>query len=138
MNTTTPTTTQTPPLSQPAVPVDIIVTPTRVIRCTHPPGSSKPPGILWHRLSPQKLASIRVLQTLKAALEAEAGAPLPTGPDETLPPVARRSGGGRGRGRGRGGRGGGGRGGGRGRRDGGGGGRGGRGGGRGGGGEAQQ
>jgi 5-formyltetrahydrofolate cyclo-ligase len=32
------------------VPVDVIVTPTRVIRCVHPPGASKPPGILWHKL----------------------------------------------------------------------------------------
>ncbi|KAI8468018.1 MAG: 5-formyltetrahydrofolate cyclo-ligase family-domain-containing protein [Monoraphidium minutum] len=56
------------------VPVDIIVTPTRVIRCTHPPGTKKPPGIL-----PEKLASIRVLQQLKERIEQETGAKLPSG-----------------------------------------------------------
>lgn len=76
------------------------------------PASKKPPGILWDRLSPQKLDAIRILQQLKQRIEDEQGAPLPTGPDEALPPVAQRGqhgpGGGRGgRGGGRGGRGGG-------------------------------
>lgn len=86
------------------VPVDIIVTPTRVIR-THTT-SPKPPGILWHTLSPQKLSQIRVLRDLKERIQRESGQALPTGPDETLPPVAPRGGrggarGGRGRGGGR-------------------------------------
>ncbi|KXZ45032.1 hypothetical protein GPECTOR_59g640 [Gonium pectorale] len=93
------------------VAVDVIVTPTRVIRTntTLP----KPGGILWHKLSPQKLGQIRVLQQLKERIERETGTKLPSGPDETLPPLAargkqpggrggggrgRRSGGGRGRG----------------------------------------
>lgn len=85
------------------VPVDIIVTPTRIIRVTD--RAPKPNGVYWDLLSPQKLAQIKVLRTLKQRLEAEAGAPLPSGPDEVLPPTADRSRG-RGRGRGRGGRGG--------------------------------
>ena len=83
------------------------------------PGIRKPPGILWERLSSQKLGQIRILQQLKKRIEEEQGFPLPTGPDEVLPPVAqrgqRRAGGGRGRDNGRGGGRSGGRGGGRGR-----------------------
>ncbi|KAI3431325.1 hypothetical protein D9Q98_004383 [Chlorella vulgaris] len=63
------------------VPVDIICTPTQVIRVGEP-AMRKPPGILWERLSPQKLSQIRVLQQLKQRIEAEQGAPLPCGPDE--------------------------------------------------------
>lgn len=86
------------------VPVDIIVTPTRIIRTrTRLP---KPPGILWHKLSPEKLAQIRVLQSLKRQIEEETGTALPSGPSEQLPPLAVRKGPGGGRGR-RGGRGGG-------------------------------
>eukprot|EP00191_Tetraselmis_sp_GSL018_P020642 CAMPEP_0177584302 /NCGR_PEP_ID=MMETSP0419_2-20121207/3821_1 /TAXON_ID=582737 /ORGANISM="Tetraselmis sp., Strain GSL018" /LENGTH=351 /DNA_ID=CAMNT_0019073827 /DNA_START=721 /DNA_END=1777 /DNA_ORIENTATION=- len=63
------------------VPVDIVVTPTQVIRTgtLH----QKPPGILWEKLSPQKLAQIRILRELKASIEAETGQKLPTGPDES-------------------------------------------------------
>lgn len=50
----------------------------------------KPQGVLWEKLSPQKLGQIRVLQELKARIEEQQGAPLPTGPDELLPPVAER------------------------------------------------
>jgi hypothetical protein len=39
----------------------------------------KPAGILWHKLSPEKLAQIRVLQQLKERIEAETGQRLPTG-----------------------------------------------------------
>ncbi|PRW39368.1 5-formyltetrahydrofolate cyclo-ligase COG0212 [Chlorella sorokiniana] len=92
------------------VPVDIICTPTQVIRIKSP-GIRKPPGILWERLSPQKLAQIRILQQLKKRIVEEQGFPLPTGPDEVLPPLAqrgqRKGSGGRGRGSGGGGRGGG-------------------------------
>ena len=83
----------------------------QVIRVSSP-GIRKPPGILWERLSPQKLAQIRILQQLKKRIEGEQGFPLPTGPDEVLPPLAQRGqrkgggggrgGGGRGRGGGRG------------------------------------
>ncbi|KAG2497259.1 hypothetical protein HYH03_004843 [Edaphochlamys debaryana] len=97
------------------VPVDIIVTPTRVIHTNT--RLAKPSGILWHKLSPQKLGQIRVLQGLKQRIERETGTALPSGPDEVLPPLAERGGrGGRGGGGGRGrrnnggGRGGGGRG----------------------------
>ena len=88
------------------VPVDVIVTPTRVIRVGEG-RAPKPSGVYWDLLSPQKLAQIRVLQTLKQRLEAERGAPLPSGPDEKLPPLAERGPRGRGkpRGRGQGGRG---------------------------------
>ena len=53
----------------------------QVIRTT--PSMRKPPGILWHRLSPEKLGQIRVLQELKARIEKETGKQLPTG--EVLP-----------------------------------------------------
>eukprot|EP00667_Euglena_gracilis_P013360 EG_transcript_13775 len=72
------------------VPVDIIVTPTQVIFTdTKIP---KPTGILWDKLSPQKLAQIKVLQQLKARIEKEQGIVLPTGPGEQLPPTAQRGG----------------------------------------------
>ncbi|KAL7553830.1 hypothetical protein ACHAWF_017175 [Thalassiosira exigua] len=85
------------------VPVDIIVTPTRIIRV--PNRLPKPSGVYWDLLSPQKLAQIRVLQELKGKIEEETGKALPSGPDEVLPPTAsrKRRGGGAGRGgRGRG------------------------------------
>ena len=72
------------------VPVDIIVTPTKVIRV--PNRVPKPSGIMWDLLSPQKLAQIRVLQQLKQEIEERQGQPLPSGPDEVLPPVAKKSG----------------------------------------------
>ena len=75
------------------VPVDVIVTPTRVIRV--PNRAPKPSGIFWDLLSPPKLAQIRVLRQLKQELEQQQGQALPTGPDEVLPPVAKKSGGGR-------------------------------------------
>jgi 5-formyltetrahydrofolate cyclo-ligase len=90
-------------LTQHDVPVDIIVTPTRIIRVSN--RLPKPSGVFWELLSPQKLAQIRVLQQLKQKLEQDRGVKLPSGPDEVLPPLAERKGrGGRGRGgRGRGG-----------------------------------
>lgn len=72
------------------VPVDIICTPTQTIRVTRT--LPKPPGILWDKLSPQKLASIRILQVLKRKIEEETGERLPTGPSEVLPPTAARGG----------------------------------------------
>ena len=86
------------------VSVDIICTPTRVIRVEKP--VPKPTGIYWDLLSPEKLSQVRVLQKLKRIIEAETGEKLPTGPSEKLPPLAERNGpNARGRGRGRGGRG---------------------------------
>ena len=76
------------PLTQHDVPVDIIVTPTRIIRV--PNRLPKPSGIFWELLSPQKLGQIRVLQELKRRLEDERKEALPCGPDEILPPVAER------------------------------------------------
>uniref|UniRef100_A0A7S1JBB2 Methenyltetrahydrofolate synthase domain-containing protein n=1 Tax=Eutreptiella gymnastica TaxID=73025 RepID=A0A7S1JBB2_9EUGL len=83
------------------VPVDIIVTPTQTIfTATAIP---KPQGILWEKLSPQKLSQIRILQELKQRIEAEQGVVLPTGKDEVLPPTAERNGyAGKGKGRGKG------------------------------------
>jgi 5-formyltetrahydrofolate cyclo-ligase len=71
------------------VPVDIIVTPTRTIRVSN--RLPKPSGVYWELLSPQKLAQIRVLQQLKQQTQATAEFELPVGPDEILPPVAKRS-----------------------------------------------
>lgn len=71
------------------VPVDIIVTPTRIIRV--PNRAPKPSGIFWDLLSPQKLAQIRVLRQLKLEIEERTGKPLPSGPEEVLPPVAKKS-----------------------------------------------
>jgi 5-formyltetrahydrofolate cyclo-ligase len=93
-------------LTQHDVPVDIIVTPTRIIRVSN--RLPKPSGVFWELLSPQKLAQIRVLQQLKQKIEQDSGVQLPSGPDEVLPPLAERKGrggrgrGGRGRGAGRG------------------------------------
>ncbi|CAI5995534.1 unnamed protein product [Closterium sp. NIES-64] len=77
-------------LRQHDLPVDIICTPTQIIRVSS--RIPKPSGIYWHLLSPQKLAQIRILQQLKSTLEAQTGAALPLGPDEELPPVATRHG----------------------------------------------
>lgn len=71
------------------VPVDIICTPTQIIRV--PRSLPKPTGIYWDKLSPQKLASIKVLQRLRARIEQEQGRPLPMGPSEVLPPTAQRN-----------------------------------------------
>lgn len=76
-------------LTQHDVPVDIIVTPTRVIKVSD--RAPKPSGIFWDLLSPQKLAAIRVLRQLKQETEETLGASLPSGPDEQLPPVASRN-----------------------------------------------
>lgn len=70
------------------VPVDIIVTPTRVIRV--PNRAPKPSGVFWDLLSPQKLGQIRVLRQLKQEIEEREKVQLPFGPDEVLPPTASR------------------------------------------------
>ena len=66
------------------VPVDVIVTPTRIIFTE--PSQSKPTGILWNCLSRQKLERYALLSEIKAHVEMETGMKLPTGPDEELPP----------------------------------------------------
>lgn len=40
---------------------------------------AKPCGILWHKLSPEKLSQIRILRELKERIENETGSKLPTG-----------------------------------------------------------
>jgi hypothetical protein len=45
---------------------------------------SRPAGILWDKLSPQKLAQIRVLRDLKLRIEQETGQELPTGGGASL------------------------------------------------------
>jgi 5-formyltetrahydrofolate cyclo-ligase len=72
------------------VPVDIIVTPTRVIRV--PNRAPKPSGVFWDLLSPQKLGQIRALRQLKEEIEKRDKLELPSGPDEVLPPTASRGG----------------------------------------------
>jgi 5-formyltetrahydrofolate cyclo-ligase len=46
------------------VPVDIIVTPTRVLRTEE--RAVRPSGIIWDRLAPERLEEMPVLQELKA------------------------------------------------------------------------
>ncbi|KAI5068038.1 hypothetical protein GOP47_0016383 [Adiantum capillus-veneris] len=70
------------------VPVDIICTPTQVIFTETT--LSKPQGIYWDLLSPEKLSKISVLQELKKQIELETGQELPVGPSEVLPPPAER------------------------------------------------
>lgn len=81
------------------VPVDIIVTPTRVIKV--PNRAPKPSGVYWDLLSPQKLAQIRVLRQLKQEIEEREKVELPSGPDEVLPPTASRKNKGKGKGKGK-------------------------------------
>lgn len=69
------------------VPVDIICTPTQVIRIQNSP-IPKPQGIYWDKLSPEKLSQVKVLRELKAHIEKEKGIELPTGVSENLPPRA--------------------------------------------------
>ncbi|CAK9857110.1 unnamed protein product [Sphagnum jensenii] len=71
------------------VPVDIICTPTQIIRTNT--SIPKPQGIYWDKLSPQKLEQIRILRDLKKRIEKETGKLLPSGPSENLPPMAARN-----------------------------------------------
>jgi len=71
--------------------VDIIVTPTQVIRVPKETSLPKPTGIYWDLLSRQKLGAIKVLQKLKAKIEQETGVELKLAEqDEALPPLAKR------------------------------------------------
>mmetsp|Transcript_150411 Transcript_150411/g.464118 ORF Transcript_150411/g.464118 Transcript_150411/m.464118 type:complete len:333 (+) Transcript_150411:161-1159(+) len=73
------------------VPVDIIVTPQRIIRVDPAKRLPKPTGIYWNLLSQQKLAQIRVLRKLKDIIEQETGSTLElAAQEEALPPLAKR------------------------------------------------
>ena len=73
------------------VPVDIIVTPTQTIYVDKAKQPSKPKGIYWDLLSREKLATIRVLQDLKARIESQTGIQLELAEqEEALPPLAKR------------------------------------------------
>eukprot|EP00931_Biecheleriopsis_adriatica_P068894 TRINITY_DN42788_c0_g1_i1.p1 TRINITY_DN42788_c0_g1~~TRINITY_DN42788_c0_g1_i1.p1 ORF type:complete len:431 (+),score=80.45 TRINITY_DN42788_c0_g1_i1:28-1320(+) len=73
------------------VPVDIIVTPTQIIRVPEETRLPKPTGIYWDILSKQKIAEIKVLRSLKALLEKESGKTLELAEqEEALPPLAQR------------------------------------------------
>lgn len=73
------------------VPVDIIVTPTQTIRVNKARQPAKPTGIYWDLLSREKLATIRVLQDLKARIEGKTGIQLELAEqEEALPPLAKR------------------------------------------------
>lgn len=73
------------------VPVDIIVTPTQTIRVNKAKQPAKPTGIYWDLLSREKLATIRVLQDLKARIESKTGIQLELAQqEEALPPLAKR------------------------------------------------
>jgi len=73
------------------VPVDIIVTPERIIRVDPAKRLPKPTGIYWNLLSKQKLSQIRVLQKLKDIIEKETGSSLQLAEqEEALPPLAKR------------------------------------------------
>ncbi|CAH1775791.1 unnamed protein product [Owenia fusiformis] len=52
------------------LPVDIIITPTRLIRCHHK--FTKPDGIIWSMLSQEKLMQVPILRTLRG-IERKAG-----------------------------------------------------------------
>ena len=73
------------------VPVDIIVTPTQTICVSKARQPAKPTGIYWDLLSREKLATIRVLQDLKARIEGKTGIQLELAEqEEALPPLAKR------------------------------------------------
>jgi len=79
------------PMMKHDVPVDIIVTPTRVIRVPRETRLPKPTGIYWDLLSRQKLGAIRILQKLKAKIEEGTGTEIELAKqDEALPPLAKR------------------------------------------------
>lgn len=73
------------------VPVDIIVTPTQIIRVPERDRLPKPAGIYWDLVSKEKIANIRVLRQLKEILEKERGAEIKLAEqEEALPPLAKR------------------------------------------------
>ena len=67
--------------------VDIIVTPTRVIRVAEPNTYKKPEGIYWNHLPQSKLDQIPILKNFKRELERRLGRKLPTGMEPTVEPV---------------------------------------------------
>jgi len=64
------------------VPVDIVCTPTRVLRMESP--LPKPTGVYWHRVSPTAMRSVQMLQKVKADLEADRGLRLPEAGGESV------------------------------------------------------
>jgi len=73
------------------VPVDIVVTPTRVYRVDPERRAPKPTGIYWDLLSQEKLLQVPVLRELRQRVEAQMGQPLVLAMDgELLPPPAQR------------------------------------------------
>ncbi|CAE8733749.1 unnamed protein product, partial [Polarella glacialis] len=79
------------------VPVDIIVTPTRVIIVNPEKRYPKPTGIYWELLSKEKFDQIKVLQNLKKDIEKKTGQMIEIGTEvEALPPLAKRGQGGKG------------------------------------------
>jgi len=73
------------------VPVDIIVTPERIIRVDPAKRLPKPTGIYWNLLSQQKIAQIKVLRKLKDLIEKETGSKIDLAvQEEALPPLAKR------------------------------------------------
>jgi len=79
------------PMMKHDVPVDIIVTPTKVIRVNKEKQLPKPDGIYWDLLSEQKIAQIRVLRTLKQLIEWETGEEIALAEqEEALPPIAQK------------------------------------------------
>jgi 5-formyltetrahydrofolate cyclo-ligase len=55
------------PLEPFDVPVDVVVTPTRILRAEHRP--TRPSGILWEELGPERLEEMPVLAELRTRLE---------------------------------------------------------------------
>jgi len=79
------------PMMKHDVPVDIIVTPTQVIRVPSEKQLPKPSGIYWDLLSEQKIAQIRVLRRLKKEMEKQSGKVLALAEqEEALPPIAKK------------------------------------------------
>merc|ERR1712151_1257061 len=73
------------------VPVDIIVTPTRILHVNPKKRFPKPTGIYWNLLSKEKLNKVRVLRQLKEKIEQETGTKLElSSEEEALPPLAKR------------------------------------------------
>jgi len=72
------------PMTAHDVPLDIVVTPTRVIR--PPRGFARPQGIHWHELSEAQLAAMPAVARLRPV---RSSPPAPPPPARTRPPAAR-------------------------------------------------
>lgn len=80
------------PMTRHDVPVDLIVTPERTIDCAGGP-HTRPRGLLWDRLTPEKVEAIPLLKHL-----AGSSSPLRPSSDPTRQPEERKEGNGRGEG----------------------------------------